>query len=404
MKSTFSLFFFFAAFCLTGQEIESSIADQVCEMLWADQKLRLEWIKTTAPGIKDEIALKIRRQEKTHTQRLKSIIFSTKLPYDEIPIIVKLILRSSDLTFQKEALQTILAIEDRPQTEYIFQLEDRILLRQNLPQRYGTHLYFKNGSYTPYPIENENNIDSLRRELNCFPMETYIQAIRNLVQAIEMKDAINLRKLIFNFEHGFFGNPRDYLYFTIMLKENPFPDKTRFNRWSFLFRDEDPLNDYEIPPTLTSIAFDHPAHGAIKTLSLLGWDFELEEVDMSDDDDEEEKSSLAMVYRAPSKPTPFFLADYECAVFLVPREKFQPPSYDNKVFTQVYTSSEKIEPVAQFLCTSFLEPLSTLGTPVVFKSAYRSLMRSRPLTFGETMLCDLLFDITLENENFENTD
>lgn len=80
------------------------------------------------------------------------------MPFDDdISDICKLVLRSSDLNFQTNILRQILTLDDESWRQWIPNLTHRILLRQGLPQRYGTHLHLQDGSYAPYSIENLEN-------------------------------------------------------------------------------------------------------------------------------------------------------------------------------------------------------------------------------------------------------
>jgi hypothetical protein len=373
--------FFFAKNLQAGhfpfQEVE--------EMVIQDDSLRIQWIYEEDLAVKNEIAQEIRSQEILNTQKIKKIILHSGLPLDDdISDTCKLILRSSDLNFQINILSQILTLDDESWRQWIPDLTDRILLRQGLPQRYGTHLHIQDGSYTPYSIENLENVDALRKEFCNLPLQTYIQKSRQIFIAILKADKSYNQKLSFNHSHNFYGNPDDYLY--VILNED----------------------DYNMATIGVSsiIAFDHPAHAAIHALRCQwDWDYEMIENDETDDDesDDDGESDCVICYKDLSADQ-FFgkccLFSIPCYVFLLPREKFQSVPFEDKIFKEIFVGSGSIQPIGKFICDSFFDPLLTLEKEIRVENSNGSWTQLRTIDIDSSHLCSLLFDTTLENENF----
>jgi hypothetical protein len=56
-------------------------------------------------------------------------------------------------------------------------LTDRILVRSNRPQRYGTQLSLINGKFVLKPIENKEQLDNLRTDVGLPPIEGYLKLV-----------------------------------------------------------------------------------------------------------------------------------------------------------------------------------------------------------------------------------
>ncbi len=61
-------------------------------------------------------------------------------------------------------------------------LQDRVLVGEGKPQVFGTQLYQSDdtGKLELYPIEDEANVDSRRREIGMDPLDEYLKDIREL--------------------------------------------------------------------------------------------------------------------------------------------------------------------------------------------------------------------------------
>ncbi|MBI3834374.1 MAG: hypothetical protein HY287_08610 [Planctomycetes bacterium] len=91
-----------------------------------------------------------------------------------------LVQHADDVLFQKKCLPLLTDAVDRgearPQDRAY--LLDRILVRENKPQRYGTQFQGVGADLKPFPIEDEANIDARRHELGLSPMAEYAKQVR----------------------------------------------------------------------------------------------------------------------------------------------------------------------------------------------------------------------------------
>ena len=66
---------------------------------------------------------------------------------------------------------------DAPQWQFAF-MDDRIRTFEGRPQRYGTQLRFGSDGLEPCPIENEMQVDILRKELGLPNLSDVLEQVR----------------------------------------------------------------------------------------------------------------------------------------------------------------------------------------------------------------------------------
>lgn len=211
------------------------------------------------------------------------------------------------------------------------------------------------------------------------PLQVYIQKTRQIFIASLKADKSHKQKLFFNQSHNFYGNPDDYLY--VILNED----------------------DYNMPTfgVSSSIAFDHPAHAAIHVLRYQ-WDWDYEMIE-NDEIDKDGGSDCVICYKDLSEDQLFgkcHLFSNPCYVFLLPREKFQSVHFEDKIIKEIFVGPESIQPIGKFTCNSFFDPLLALEKEIRVECSNGSCAQLRTRDIDSSDLCSLLFDTTLENENF----
>lgn len=376
-----------------------------------DQSLRKDWIYTKDVVAKEGLLKEVRLHEIACTKRLQGLIEESGLATcEDIPEVAQLVLRSSDLNFQKEALAIILNLEDESWKKWIPLLTDRILLRQNLPQRYGTHLHLNDGSCLPYPIENEEGVDFLRKEFGMLPLQRYIERTRKEIAAIERGDRQYLQKCFFNEYHDIDNDPEDYLYYVVLEK--------RQHEYILGLPNPELYLKPAASPEIT-VAFEHPAYAAMYALHKLGLKYEIGGMSQFENEDEEgdETAANPVICYKPTKEgidggiilpiqfdIPFWAEkqspDDPCSVFLVPRKAFQPREYEDFFCKRIFVSQQNVEPAYRVKYSFILEPLAWLEHEVQIKEENGDgsfLKRSFSI---RSFYCSLLFNINLENENF----
>lgn len=160
-------------------------------MVMVDEGLRQKLIDLQkrdqkATGLTEEEFKSITREQ---TEQLKEII--SKHGWPKISLVgddgseaAWLIVQHSDddLEFQKECLELIIEANKNNEApkRHIAYLQDRILVNEDKPQKFGTQIKNDGGdNVEPLPIAEDNNLDQLRAEYGLPPLEMYIQIIKN---------------------------------------------------------------------------------------------------------------------------------------------------------------------------------------------------------------------------------
>ncbi|MEN9654290.1 MAG: hypothetical protein RL235_402 [Chlamydiota bacterium] len=375
------VFYVIGVLCLSRVDANQCFLQEIEEMAEQDNAIRMRWIHEEDPAARHEIARGIRLLELSNTQKLRKSLSGSELSIHEDDVIddfCRLVLRSSDLDFQKNVLEKITTLKDDSWTQWVPQLTDRILLREGKPQRYGTHLHLKSDLCIPYPIENWQIVDSLREEFSDLPLETYIQSVRQSIFCIRKNEKAYRQKLFFNQDHDFYGDPDDYLYVIQQRKLNA-----------------------SISEVGSSIAFEHPTHAAIYALrNEWDWDYELEENAEFEGD---ANSDFVICYRDLSRSallnnSPLFFQP--CRLFLLPRKDFQPYPNEDPMLNQIFIAPKNIKPIASFVCDSLIDPLSAAEKKIQIFSLSGTFAQIKECSFDPDYICSFWFDITLENEDF----
>ena len=93
-----------------------------------------------------------------------------------------LILQHADHETQVEYLPLVEAAVEAGEFErrQFALLQDRVLVGEDKPQIYGTQLYWddETGKLELFPIEDEENVDSRRKEVGMMPLAEYVELVR----------------------------------------------------------------------------------------------------------------------------------------------------------------------------------------------------------------------------------
>ncbi len=341
---------------------------EVLDMASKDSEVREKWIY--------DRDVDIRSQELENTARLKEILIRYGLPsgYESDDLVMathQLVLHSSDLDFQKDFLERISSSGDL-WNDAIDVLTDRILLRQDMPQRFGTHLYHDNGSLLPYPIENPERVDELRNDVDEPSLLEYIDIMKALDKASVQKSDGDLYKIVFNMVNEFQNNPADFLYYATFDPNEPQPSEAG----SFLAFEDPAVATAYLLTARTSIASevfyreDLPQHLCL-TLSPRSTD-------------DAEICAQTPVY-----------------IRWIPRGNYQPhDNYRPLFLDRVLASQEEGKPAAEMQCDSAIEALIMGGSKLCIKGAGME-YEYKDVTVRNKLLTMLYFDVTLENEDFQ---
>ncbi|OZC02327.1 DUF6624 domain-containing protein [Rubricoccus marinus] len=91
-----------------------------------------------------------------------------------------LVVQHAPLAFQLRYLPKIEAAVEAGESEpeWLAELTDRVLVRQDLPQRYGSQIHTaETGARTFYPIEDIENVDARRAAVGLGPLADYARSM-----------------------------------------------------------------------------------------------------------------------------------------------------------------------------------------------------------------------------------
>lgn len=83
-----------------------------------------------------------------------------------------------DREFQKKCLALMEAMPaGEVRGENVAYLQDRVLVGEGKPQKYGTQTTEVDGKFVPSPIEDEEHVDERRKKLGMMPLKEYLKQI-----------------------------------------------------------------------------------------------------------------------------------------------------------------------------------------------------------------------------------
>jgi hypothetical protein len=160
----------------------SSHTSQVLSSLYGrDSAIRDRFVK--AGSLDALLGKEMYSTDSVNTDSLKLLLaghpwFSEKeLSRSDLQKAFTLLQHSTDHDLQRNAVPYIAdqvknGLLDR---QNLAMLEDRVLVFDSLPQRYGTQLREVNGSLVPYPMQDSSSIDQRRIEMGLPSLEVYIE-------------------------------------------------------------------------------------------------------------------------------------------------------------------------------------------------------------------------------------
>ena len=101
---------------------------------------------------------------------------------DKASLAAFLILQHADLSYQQKHLPTVRTAVAQGELDpsSLALLEDRVRLRENRPQLYGSQVNRTDANeWEPLPIENETQVDARRAEVGLEPLANYLQRFAN---------------------------------------------------------------------------------------------------------------------------------------------------------------------------------------------------------------------------------
>jgi len=155
-----------------------ALATEILAMADEDQRMR------------SEVAAKTRQWDASvderNCRRLRAIVSGIGWPTTskvgaQAEHMAWLLVQHAELEFQKECF-ALMAREpaDEVCARHLAYLEDRIRVREGLPQRYGTQLQKSDGGWEPLPTLDPEGLDARRRAVGLEPIGEYLDGARLL--------------------------------------------------------------------------------------------------------------------------------------------------------------------------------------------------------------------------------
>lgn len=176
---------------LTPDQIQGNLIRQLNMM--ADQEQRASEERDSVVNEKgwrspegQESSRRAAAIDSTNMARLEEIIAKHDWPGrslvgNQAALAAFLILQHANLPQQEKYLPIVQAAADRGDVEryHLAMLQDRVLMRQDKLQRYGTQLWNdpSTGRFGLYPIEDSAGVDARRAEIGLEPLEDYLRGM-----------------------------------------------------------------------------------------------------------------------------------------------------------------------------------------------------------------------------------
>lgn len=170
------LFTYTMVLYLSTYAMNEKLRDELIKMMDADLKIR------------QTISEETEKIDAEHTQRLKEIV--TQYGWPDHSIVGKqgahaawlLAQHSEDLNFQKQCL-TLMEKALKQQliapADYAF-LYDRIAMRENKPQRYGSQTSMVDSRLVMYKLEDESRVDEYRKSVGLNSLKEYMCMLQKM--------------------------------------------------------------------------------------------------------------------------------------------------------------------------------------------------------------------------------
>ena len=153
-----------------------ALATEILAMADEDQRMR------------SEVAAKTRQWDASvderNARRMRAIVSEIGWPTTskvgaQAEHMAWLLVQHAELEFQKECF-ALMAREPAEEVcpQHLAYLEDRIRVREGLPQRYGTQLQKGDGGWEPLPTMDPEDLDARREAIGLEPIAEYLDGAR----------------------------------------------------------------------------------------------------------------------------------------------------------------------------------------------------------------------------------
>ncbi len=168
-------------------EYNNDLRLELFDMFQRDQAVRMEFMNV--PPRDSTLFMKGVAIDRENTARMREIIATYGWPgksmvgFDGVQAACMLILHADmNRDFQKECLSLMekAAVAGEVPIVFVAYLTDRLLALDGQKQKYGTQGKMEGGEFVPFPLEDEEHVDSLRASVGLPPLDQYKQMMRTM--------------------------------------------------------------------------------------------------------------------------------------------------------------------------------------------------------------------------------
>jgi hypothetical protein len=176
-------FLFFASCAASGRSSET-----ITRLYNRDTEIRSRLVKA---GILDTLLGKeMYRIDSLNTDTLKLLLGGRawfngqEVAAKDLKKAYMLLQHSTDHSLQKNAIGSVADHVNKGllSRQELAMLEDRVLVFDSLPQRYGTQMREINGELVPFPIRDSATVDERRAEMGLPTLAKYIEMVKSYYQ------------------------------------------------------------------------------------------------------------------------------------------------------------------------------------------------------------------------------
>ena len=182
----------------TGTADTTHTLDSIlCDIGRKDQEVRAEWAKVATGNVTQEeaieYALKMEETDSANLASVSHILDTYGWPSglsDEANNAIFLVIDHSDLKTMNKYIGLFRDAVEKGylQMNDLVTMEDRMLMNEGKPQKYGTQAYslVEDGKTVTYiwPVEDPDKLDALRKSVGLMPIESYLEIVKQ--QGVEI--------------------------------------------------------------------------------------------------------------------------------------------------------------------------------------------------------------------------
>ena len=178
-------------------DIRAKIDSLLCDIGRKDQAVRADWAKVATGSVIQEeaieYALKMEETDSTNLATVSQILDTYGWPSglsDAANKAIFLVIDHSDLKTMNKYFELFRDAVEKGyiQMNDLVTMEDRMLMNEGKPQKYGTQAYslVEDGKTVIYiwPVEDPDKLDALRKSVGLIPIEDYLEIVKQ--QGVEI--------------------------------------------------------------------------------------------------------------------------------------------------------------------------------------------------------------------------